>query len=198
VLGLCCQYLHDVVLCPIADRGKELALREHARARARSTLPGRAATVRALTLAICEAEAGLWSTSQLSRSATRASGRRSPTASSGPEGHQSASPRILRIQVQEPQRGLGLGGGPTSELAVRMPASVGHPGASAHAEYRTGWADARDGSAANQLARRLAEYGRIDELRTEVGAGAPTAGSQLLDLLTALGQPSSRATTAVD
>lgn len=69
-----------------------------------------------------------------------------------------------------------------------MPASVGHPGASAHAEYRAGWADARDGSAANQLARRLAEYGRIDELRTEVGAGAPTAGSQLLDLLTALGQ----------
>lgn len=63
VLGLCRQYLADVVLCPIADRGKEPALREHARARARSTLPGRAATVRALALAICEVEAGLWSTS---------------------------------------------------------------------------------------------------------------------------------------
>jgi hypothetical protein len=46
---------------------KELALHEQARADARPTLPQRAATTRALALAICEVEAGLRSASQLER-----------------------------------------------------------------------------------------------------------------------------------
>ena len=66
---------------------KELTLRTQARAEARRALPNPAATARALALAICEVEAGRARPASWSGSATRASGTRSPTGSSGPVGH---------------------------------------------------------------------------------------------------------------
>jgi hypothetical protein len=71
---------------------QELTLRQQARTGVRRTLAKPAATARALGLAICEVEAGCAQPASSSAFATLACGRRSPTASSGPEGHRSMAP----------------------------------------------------------------------------------------------------------